>query len=105
MPAGRALDLGLVNMVVPDAAVLDEAQKLASRVAKMPTSILGRVKRLMNDTFGSTLDRQLESERKEIAASANSLEGREGLYAFLEKRRPDFVAAGKGYAREAFDLV
>jgi enoyl-CoA hydratase/carnithine racemase len=102
IPAGRALELGLANMVVPDAALLDEARKLASRVAKMPTSILGRVKRLMNDTFGSTLEKQLESERKEIAASADSLEGREGIYAFLEKRQPDFVAAGKGSFASGF---
>jgi 2-(1,2-epoxy-1,2-dihydrophenyl)acetyl-CoA isomerase len=100
MPAERALKLGLVNKVAPEAALLEEASKLAERVARMPVGILGRVKRLMNDSFWATLDEQLESERNEIAMSANSMEGREGISAFVEKRQPDFVAVGECQACE-----
>jgi 2-(1,2-epoxy-1,2-dihydrophenyl)acetyl-CoA isomerase len=91
IPASRALELGLVNKVVPETVLLDEARKLAQRVAQMPTATLGRVKRLMNQAFYTSLEEQLESERQEIAASANSAEGREGISAFLEKRQPDFM--------------
>ena len=56
----------------------------------MPVDTLGRVKRLMNRTFDASLEEQLECERQEVAASANSPEGREGLSAFLNKRQPDF---------------
>ena len=93
IPAARAFELGLVNKVVPGAALSDEAHKLASRVARMPVETLGRVKRLMNGAFQTTLEEQLQCEREEIAASANAAEGREGISAFLEKRRPDFVPA------------
>lgn len=90
--ASRALELGLVTRVVPRAVLLDEAQSLAARIASMPISTLGRVKRLMNDSYWSTLEEQLQAERLQLAASANAREGREGIMAFLEKRRPDFVA-------------
>jgi 2-(1,2-epoxy-1,2-dihydrophenyl)acetyl-CoA isomerase len=100
MTAERALKLGLVNKVAPEAALLEEASKLAERVAKMPVGILGQVKRLMNNSFWATLDEQLESERNEIAMSANSMEGREGISAFVEKRQPDFMAVGGCHACE-----
>ena len=100
MPAERAFKLGLVNKVAPESALLEEAGKLAERVAKMPVGILGQVKRLMNNSFWATLDEQLEVERNEIAMSANSLEGREGISAFVGKRQPDFMAVGGCHACE-----
>jgi 2-(1,2-epoxy-1,2-dihydrophenyl)acetyl-CoA isomerase len=94
IPAARSLELGLVNRVVAEDALLAETHKLARRVMKMPVGVLGQVKRLLNDSFWSTLEEQLHSERQAIALSANSAEGREGLAAFLEKRTPNFLAAG-----------
>ena len=90
---GRALELGLVTRVAPEAVLLDEAQGLAANVARMPIDVFGRVKRLMNDSYWHTLEEQLQAEQMHLAASANAPEGREGIAAFLEKRRPDFVAA------------
>jgi 2-(1,2-epoxy-1,2-dihydrophenyl)acetyl-CoA isomerase len=93
IPAARALELGLVTSVVPHAKLFEGAQQLAGRVARMPVGAVGRVKRLMNEALDSTLEEQLRRERDEIAASANTSEGREGVSAFLQKRAPDFVAA------------
>ncbi len=90
--ASRALELGLVTRVMPHAELLGEAQSLAARVARKPIGAFGRVKRLLNDSYWHTLEEQLQDERMQLAASANALEGREGISAFLEKRRPDFVA-------------
>jgi len=84
------LQLGLANKVVPTAQLLDTAQQLADRVAHMPVEVLGRVKQLLNESFQASLEEQLERERWQIAASANSMEGREGMSAFLEERQPDF---------------
>jgi 2-(1,2-epoxy-1,2-dihydrophenyl)acetyl-CoA isomerase len=89
--AARALELGLVNKVSFDTTLAEQTQELAGRVARMPVGALGRVKRLMNEAFSASLAEQLERESVEIAASANSGEGREGIAAFLEKRRPDFL--------------
>ncbi|MGJ3245532.1 MAG: hypothetical protein ACFE0I_05580 [Elainellaceae cyanobacterium] len=58
----------------------------------MPGATLGQVKRLMNDSFYSTLSEQLAAERQAIAITANSSEGREGVAAFLQKRQPNYVA-------------
>lgn len=90
IPADQALQLGLVNQVTTDAQLGDDSRQLAQRVARMPIDTIGRVKRLMNKSYYATLDEQLESERLEIAASANSAEGEEGVVAFLAKRQPHY---------------
>lgn len=89
--ATHALELGLVSRVYTGETLLQEAYNLAQRVQTMPVGVLGRVKRMMNNAFFSTLNEQLEIERQELAASANSAEGREGLAAFVQKRRPNFT--------------
>jgi 2-(1,2-epoxy-1,2-dihydrophenyl)acetyl-CoA isomerase len=91
--ARRAFELGLVTQVTPAFELLDRAAALAARAAQMPVETLGRVKRLMNQALVTPLADQLAHEQVELAASANSSEGREGIVAFLEKRRPDFRAA------------
>lgn len=90
--AKAAHELGLVNRVVSDHTLVEQTQVLAKRVAQMPIETLGRVKQLMNQSFYSTLSEQLAAEREAIATSANSAEGREGLSAFLQKRRPVFTS-------------
>ena len=94
IPAKKADELGLVNRVVESDRLMLEAQTLATQVAQMPIEALGRVKQLMNESFYSTLSEQLAAERQEIAISANSLEGWEGLSAFMQKRHPVFVPTG-----------
>jgi 2-(1,2-epoxy-1,2-dihydrophenyl)acetyl-CoA isomerase len=93
IPAHRALELGLVNQVAPAVELFERARALAARAAQMPVETLGRVKRLLNQALVTPLADQLAHEQVELAASANSSEGREGIVAFLEKRRPDFRAA------------
>lgn len=90
IPAQKA-DVGLVNRVVKSDRLMLEAQKLVTQVAQMPIEALGQVKQLVNESFYSTLSEQLTAERQEIAISADSLEGREGLSAFIQKRRAIFV--------------
>ena len=93
LDAQTALRLGLVTRVVPDAVLKDEALELAERLARMPMSTLGELKALFNGSFQATLPEQLELERHGLAATANHAEGREGLAAFVERRKPDFLAA------------
>lgn len=88
----QAHTLGLVNRVVGDDCLLADAQQFAARAARMPIETLGRVKRLMNDSFDSTLSEQLAAERQTIAKTANAAEGREGVTAFLQKRQPQYLS-------------
>jgi 2-(1,2-epoxy-1,2-dihydrophenyl)acetyl-CoA isomerase len=89
--AARALELGLVTKIVPDALVVVAARQMAEQVGQRSSDALARTKQLMNSAFYHTLEEHLHLARQAIAASANSPEGREGLAAFLEKRQPNFT--------------
>lgn len=90
--AERALTLGLVTKLAPAETLLADAYRLAGQIALRSSDALGRTKQLMNGAFEHTLEEQLQLERQAVAASANTIEGREGVAAFLEKRQPDFLA-------------
>jgi 2-(1,2-epoxy-1,2-dihydrophenyl)acetyl-CoA isomerase len=86
LTADEALQWGLVNQVVEDAEVLPTARALAARFAAGPTDSYGAVKRLV-DAADPGLESQLALEGRAIATQAASAEGREGVGAFLEKRK------------------
>ena len=87
--APRAVQLGVVNRMVPPAAVDAEAMALATRLANGPAHAYGRTKALLEATLGQMLNAQLGRETESFAACAASEEFVEGVRAFLEKRRPD----------------
>ena len=91
----EALDWGVVNQVVPDADLQTEAMALARKLAAGPTAAFGAVKTLLNGTFEQTLESQMELEARSIAdlAAAGDGDGREGINAFVEKRKPQFKGA------------
>jgi 2-(1,2-epoxy-1,2-dihydrophenyl)acetyl-CoA isomerase len=88
--ARRALELGIVNRVVPPAALEGEAMALAMRLANGPTQAYGRTKALLQATAGDAFDAQLRRETESFAACAATEEFVEGVRAFLEKRPPQF---------------
>jgi 2-(1,2-epoxy-1,2-dihydrophenyl)acetyl-CoA isomerase len=92
--ARRALELGIVNRVVPSAELLDAARALAERLAAGPTRAYAAGKALLEAAVGETLDRQLRLEAESFAACAATGDFVEGVRAFLEKRRPDFSGSG-----------
>ena len=89
LSANEALAWGLVNQVVDDAAVVDEARALATRLAAGPTESFGTVKRLI-DLSDPGLEAQMAAEGRAIAAMSVHPQGREGVGAFLEKRKPNY---------------
>ncbi len=89
LAAPQALDWGLVNQVVADADVLDAALELAGRLAAGPRGALGLSKRLVGTALGA-LESQLALEGETISRQAASAEGREGIGAFLAKRKPAY---------------
>ncbi len=89
LSAEECLQWGLVNQVVPDEQLLAEALKLATRLANGPTQAFGDTKRLLLASAGA-LETQLAAESQTIAHRGASAEAREGLSAFLEKRKPSY---------------
>ena len=88
--AREALEWGLVTRVVADDALADEAMKVARTLASGPTEAYGSVKRMLAATFDNGLETQMELEAREVTDNARGADGREGVAAFLEKRKPVF---------------
>lgn len=88
LSATEALEWGLVNRVVTDASLREEAGKLAERLAAGPLGAFAHAKRLLRSE--ASLEAQLEDESRTIARQATSTEAAEGIQAFLAKRKPDF---------------
>ena len=90
LTAAEALEWGLVNQVAPDSEVLDTALALAGKLAAGPKGAFGRSKRLAVAALGA-LESQFTLESETIAAQAATTEGREGITAFLEKRKAQYA--------------
>ena len=89
LDAQQALDWGIVNQVVEDDRLAASAAALAERLAAGPTGAYGAVKRLLAEAEPG-FEAQLGRESRSISARGASAEGREGIAAFLDKRRPRF---------------
>ncbi len=88
--AREALDLGLVNRVIPADRFEKEVSAVARKLADGPTRTYGRAKALVRAGLSETLESQMESERQGIALSSLQPEFREGVTAFVEKRKANF---------------
>jgi len=95
LSAAEALDWGLVNSVVDDAQLLEEACRSAERLSAGATHAFGRTKRLLAASVAG-LESQMVLESETIASQAVTAEGNEGINAFLQKRKPDFSAGRNG---------
>lgn len=89
LSAEECLQWGLVNQVVPDEELPTVVGKLAARLAAGPTRAFGDTKRLMLASAGA-LEAQLSLESIAISRRGASAEGKEGIAAFLEKRKPSY---------------
>lgn len=90
LTADEALEWGLVNQVVPPEEVMPVALGLAKRLALGPTKSFGVVKKLLLQSFGESLESQMEVEGRGISDSARTDDAKEGIAAFMEKRKPTF---------------
>lgn len=88
--ADEALRAGLVNRVVEDDQLARETAALAARLAAMPTRAIGLTKRALNRAVASGLEDQLEYEAFLQQTAGQTEDHREGVLAFIEKRKPRF---------------
>lgn len=88
--AHEAKDYGLVNKVVPVEMYMEEALNLASEIASMSPIAAKLAKESVNRAFETHLDEGLHFERKNFYLTFASEDQKEGMNAFIEKRRPDF---------------
>ena len=93
---GRMIDAmeaersGLVARVVPADRVEEEALAMAARIAGFSLPVVLRIKESINRAYESTLDEGLVFERREFHATFAHDDQKEGMRAFVEKRKPTF---------------
>lgn len=89
--ARRAYEIGLVNKVVPLANLLEEAEKLAGKFTTLPGFALKMAKNSINYGFDMSLDNAVKLELSAISQCFSTEDQKEGMKAFLEKRKPNFI--------------
>jgi 2-(1,2-epoxy-1,2-dihydrophenyl)acetyl-CoA isomerase len=88
--AEEAARLGMCNRLVPAKDLECESRKLVERLGNGPTLAYGQLRRLIRASFDSTFSEQLDAEADGFRESAATLDFREGVDAFLGKRKPTF---------------
>ncbi|MEQ8358932.1 MAG: enoyl-CoA hydratase-related protein [Cytophagales bacterium] len=90
LSAEEAMSYGLVNKVVPVEMYMEEAIELATEIANMSPVAVKLAKESVNRAFETHLDEGLHFERKNFYLTFASEDQKEGMQAFIEKRKPDF---------------
>lgn len=88
--ASRLHELGLVNKLVADGFALREALQWADELAALSCNAVDRIKLLLREASENSLPKQFDSERFHFVESLNHPDSREGISAFLEKRKPRY---------------
>jgi len=89
--AEEAERIGLVNRVVPVDALMDTARELAAKIASKSSAALRLAKQAINKGMQTSLQDGLDYEYEMYALALSLQDKEEGVAAFLEKRKPDFV--------------
>lgn len=89
--AGTALSLGLVNRVVEDEELMDEALKIAQKISAKPPLAVRMAKRTVNTGINLDITSGIELEAVSWSDLFATQDQKEGMQAFLEKRKPEFT--------------
>jgi len=88
--AKKAEELGIVNKIVDHKDLDKTVEEFADRFRQLPPIAVGKAKMLINKSFENNMIEHLELESKTAAFSAGTLDFKEGVSAFVEKRKPIF---------------
>ena len=89
--AQRAYEIGLVNRVLPTASLMEETKKFAKKLASMPAFAVKMAKYSINYGYDLALDNANKLEIECCAQCFSTQDQKEGMKAFLEKRKPTFT--------------
>ncbi len=89
--ATKALEYGMIYQMHSSELLSDNTLELATKLASMPTKGFGLTKRALNKSLASNLQEQLNLEEVLQAEAAKTSDNKEGIAAFLEKRKPVFT--------------
>jgi enoyl-CoA hydratase len=90
LTAQEAYQFGLVNRVVPTETYLEEALKLAEEIASRAPLAVRAAKKMINQVYEESLSDGLLEEKQEFYHLFSSEDQKEGMQAFIEKRKPDW---------------
>lgn len=82
--------MGMIYKVFDDNAFHEEAMKIVETLAQMPTKGLALIKEALNNSFINDYEEQLQTEESLQEKAGNTFDYKEGVQAFLEKRKPNF---------------
>jgi enoyl-CoA hydratase/carnithine racemase len=88
--AAEALAMGVISDVAPTGRALPRALEIASEIAALPPISIMQIKEIVNAGLNAPLDSALMLERKAFALQFATGDQKEGMAAFLEKRKPKF---------------
>jgi 2-(1,2-epoxy-1,2-dihydrophenyl)acetyl-CoA isomerase len=88
--APEALNIGMIYKLFPVATFEEEVKTIAKNLAQMPTKAIGLTKRLLNQSMTNNLEQQLALESDLQIEASSSNDYKEGVTAFVEKRKPEF---------------
>jgi methylglutaconyl-CoA hydratase len=89
--ADEALKLGLVNEIVPSEQLMSRAQELAAQLLENSPASLQATKKLLSSYTRDQLDRQIKQAVQANADIRQTADFKEGITAFLEKRKPNWT--------------
>lgn len=89
--AQQALELGLVNKVVEDTELDKEVNMIALKIAQGPAKAFAIAKKNINKAMFGLLENHLELERQGMIIAGRTSDAKEGIAAFIEKRKPCFT--------------
>jgi len=88
--ATEAEGLGMIYKVIEESKFEDEIKSFSEKLAKMPTKGIGLTKKLLNQSMNNSLEQQLNEEEIAQTIAGKTNDYKEGVSAFLEKRKPNF---------------
>jgi enoyl-CoA hydratase/carnithine racemase len=90
LSAEEAVEMGLVNRIVPPGQVLEHAGRQCARLSQLPVHSVRETKRLMKSGWSTAIARAIADENEALHRLIARPEAREAFQAFVERRKPDF---------------